>query len=83
MGQQICCLNYLMGSYRKDRVRLFLEVHNKRMNDNGHRLQCGKLIRYKEKKYWSKTGTSCPARLAFQFLEILRTQLYKFLSNLT
>lgn len=31
-------------------VILFLEVHNKRMNDNGHKLQCGKLIKYQGKK---------------------------------
>lgn len=48
-------------------VILFLEVHNKRMNENGHKLQCGKLIKYQggkktNVKHWnglpSMTGSS-------------------------
>lgn len=47
-------------------VILFLEVHNKRMNENGHKLQCGKLIKYQGKKspvkHWNRlpsmTGSS-------------------------
>lgn len=38
----IIVCNYKLGGYRKDKSRLFSEMHNDRTNSNEHKLEHGK-----------------------------------------
>jgi len=43
MGGSTCCINYLMGSGKKDPARSFSEAHKARLRSYEHWAQPGKL----------------------------------------
>lgn len=59
-GASTCCINYLMGSGKKDWARSFPEAQRKRPRGDGHRSQPGKLWSDTSKTSlqgeWSGTG---------------------------
>jgi len=46
--------SYLIGKYTEDGVRFFLELNSGRMIGNRHKLEHGKVIRYKDKIFTMK-----------------------------
>lgn len=73
---------YLRGGYRKDGVRFFLEVHSKKMWDNGYKFQHGKFWLDIQKKILVEHWNGLPREtVAFQFLEMFKKSAVQVLEQ--